>query len=264
MKPENLKSQALSHALQQADRKLTNLQTQILCCGTMLSTLALSADDEARVRAANAEYVAQYETARLEYVELAGERRSEFENLFTAMPSQLHAIAKQAHEDQTGNLKNELKSAVKQAISTLNVREQMIPKFSPPDLVLREGFFASDDPAYAHMPKAVANDQPWLGQELFLLALRYVETKAHKRAFKGWSDCRCCGQKNGSADYSRDRFGVKFVWPSGFSHYIAVHNIRPSLAFQDWVMAQYAIHKKKKSKKIVKTKMVARPSKAKK
>lgn len=52
--------------------------------------------------------------------------------------------------------------------------------------------------------------------------------------YKGSSTCRCCGNTNGSGDYKSDGW----VWPEGLHHYIAKHNVRPSLAFQEFILGR--------------------------
>lgn len=42
-------------------------------------------------------------------------------------------------------------------------------------------------------------------------------------AAAGYSLCRLCGVRNGSAELTDGRY---FVWPEGLAHYIDVHNVR--------------------------------------
>ncbi len=81
------------------------------------------------------------------------------------------------------------------------------------------------------MPKARTN--PWKGQGAFLTCLEVIETgdDAYEVAYRGWSTCRICGKRNGSTEYVFD--GWK--WPSGFRHYVEAHNLRPSLAFIEFI-----------------------------
>lgn len=32
-------------------------------------------------------------------------------------------------------------------------------------------------------------------------------------------------------------FGITWEWPSGFEHYVREHNVRPSWAFQSFILA---------------------------
>jgi hypothetical protein len=57
--------------------------------------------------------------------------------------------------------------------------------------------------------------------------------KQEHEAYMGWSECRICGCINGSRDLTD---GV-YLWPEGFSHYVRVHNIKPSERFIKHVLA---------------------------
>lgn len=49
--------------------------------------------------------------------------------------------------------------------------------------------------------------------------------------WRGYSNCRICGNRNGSTCIGDD----KFIWPSGFSHYVKRHGVRPPREFIDHV-----------------------------
>lgn len=104
-------------------------------------------------------------------------------------------------------------------------------------ITLREGFFKSDDEP--DLPAPRARTKPWLGRRIFLDALSRVEGSktVAKKNYKGASICRCCGEKNGSAEY-RLQVGkeITVVWPCGLTHYVHEHNVRPGLMFQDLVL----------------------------
>lgn len=57
-------------------------------------------------------------------------------------------------------------------------------------------------------------------------------------AYRGWSDCRICGESNGSCDETDG----EWIWPSGFLHYIEDHNVKPPQDFIDHACAVYAAH----------------------
>lgn len=104
--------------------------------------------------------------------------------------------------------------------------------------VLREGFWREpDSPEGKVLPRPVPHDKPWLGQKRFLKNLRLAETEASSGRFKGMSKCRCCGALNGSDEFKLKRFGMTWIWPCGFAHYVSCHNVRPSLAFQEFINA---------------------------
>ena len=101
----------------------------------------------------------------------------------------------------------------------------------------REGFWANE--YYPSLPSPVPQDKPWIGQDEFLKALEIVEKKAHDTHFRGWSNCRVCAIHNGSVEYE---YG-DWVWPQGLRHYIVEHNVRPSLAFQEFIIGHLIIDK---------------------
>lgn len=83
------------------------------------------------------------------------------------------------------------------------------------------------------LPMPVARDSPWRGQAEFLKALWALEGRLFCRQFKGWSECRICGCKNGSGEFT----WKGFQWPNGYSHYIERHNLKPPLDFRDAIAA---------------------------
>lgn len=99
--------------------------------------------------------------------------------------------------------------------------------------VNREGFWKTSDED-SRLPLPVSNSEPWKGQRKFLRALSSVESEAWKVYYKGLSTCRLCGKKNGSSEYADG----SWVWPAGYRHYIEGHNVRPSLAFQEFVLGE--------------------------
>jgi hypothetical protein len=103
------------------------------------------------------------------------------------------------------------------------------------ELLRREGFWRNGKD-YPELPKPVPNDKPWKGKRRFLKALAKAESRDRIGGpYKGWSNCRICDCKNGSSDYQLKGW----EWPSGFHHYVEKHNIRPSLAFQEFILGHY-------------------------
>ena len=97
--------------------------------------------------------------------------------------------------------------------------------------VNREGYWASDSEPHLPNPMPVS----WAGKVSFLRLLATVEGKARETNYKGSSPCRLCDQRNGSTEYTYTRTGNTWVWPSGLSHYIRDHQVRPSLAFEEFI-----------------------------
>lgn len=89
----------------------------------------------------------------------------------------------------------------------------------------REGFWFSESEPDLPRPKARA--KPWYGQDHFLKTLCRLEYRLVPKLFKGSSECRVCGRKNGSGEY--DHGG--WVWPTGLYHMIKAHNVKPSAEF---------------------------------
>jgi len=113
------------------------------------------------------------------------------------------------------------------------------PPFYPHDYrklaaMPRVGFWYPADPSYYEpgdpelaLPRvASAVDLSWGGEsrEIVLAHVRLGDVAASCR---GWSDCRLCGKRNGSQDFTDGRY----VWPSGFDHYISEHGVRPPREF---------------------------------
>ena len=101
----------------------------------------------------------------------------------------------------------------------------------------------SDGPCrpYHLLPWPVARDNPWPGQTEFLAALDWVERRARaieKYHQMGYSTCRLCGRRNGTAEFfdPRPEAVHGWRWPEGFAHYVEEHNVEPSNAFLNYIM----------------------------
>lgn len=99
-------------------------------------------------------------------------------------------------------------------------------------MVSTEGFWRHADDRNSDLPFPEAGEQ-WNGQQEFLARLEEVEARARNLSYRGWSNCRLCGQANGSQTY--DHAG--WQWPSGYAHYLRDHNVRPSAEFAAFIMA---------------------------
>ena len=95
----------------------------------------------------------------------------------------------------------------------------------------REGFWYSNDSENRHFPKPVPHERSMGGQKTFLSKMEGVESRCDVRHYKGWSECRLCGERVGSREYRHKGW----VWPEGFRHYILVHNVRPSAEFVNFM-----------------------------
>lgn len=60
----------------------------------------------------------------------------------------------------------------------------------------------------------------------------YLDKGVYATGYMGWSTCRICGCKNGSAELSDGRY----VWPEGLSHYVREHYVKLSEEFTQHVI----------------------------
>jgi len=74
----------------------------------------------------------------------------------------------------------------------------------------------------------------WDGRAAFLAALERAEAAAERVAYRGFSLCRICGCTNGSAALRLD----EWEWPAGYKHYVVDHDVRPSVAFEAFVLGR--------------------------
>jgi hypothetical protein len=101
---------------------------------------------------------------------------------------------------------------------------------------MREGFWYCGKGSL--LPKPHERKKAWKGKRIFLKALSTIESKILSKEigeckyYKGWSDCRICDKRNGEDEF----YYKNWCWPSGYYHYVDKHNIRPSLAFQEFVL----------------------------
>jgi hypothetical protein len=101
---------------------------------------------------------------------------------------------------------------------------------------LREGFWKpKGDVASSLPPCPPERDKPWKGKSVFLQALARAESNAQQIKYRGFSTCRLCGKTNGTIEMKVSQKGLTVVWPEGYKHYVKVHNVRPSLAFQEFI-----------------------------
>lgn len=103
-------------------------------------------------------------------------------------------------------------------------------------LIRREGFWTTGADSQLAIPRRKA--KPWSGHRRFLDALAEVERSIPPHQVlttPGFSTCRICIKKNGSHEYVHQGW----TWPSGFSHYAEVHLVRPSLAFEEFIIGEH-------------------------
>lgn len=59
-----------------------------------------------------------------------------------------------------------------------------------------------------------------------------AERLCERIAYRGHSSCRLCHAKNGFESLRLDGW----EWPSGFRHYVEVHGVRPTRAFEAFIL----------------------------
>lgn len=100
--------------------------------------------------------------------------------------------------------------------------------------IRKEGYwfesFRKDSPY--PMPVPDPNFDEWVERQLFIDSLKRVEDElATSVAYRGSSRCRLCDCQNGYHEFNF----LSWQWPSGFSHYIREHNVRPSKSFEEFI-----------------------------
>ncbi len=96
------------------------------------------------------------------------------------------------------------------------------------------GYWASDNIWYG---RPVPNWEGWNDKELyttFIDNLRKKLQRSEEENYRGWSDCRICGKKNGESEYIIDN---KYIVPEGYLHYIINHKIQPHKWFFDYIIS---------------------------
>ena len=83
----------------------------------------------------------------------------------------------------------------------------------------KAGFWYSEDEP--HFPKPVEGSGKGQDKKMMLRALARAEGQAQARHYKGWSQCRICGEYNGTITHSLNGW----EWPEGYRHYIEKHDV---------------------------------------
>ncbi len=87
-----------------------------------------------------------------------------------------------------------------------------------------------------HLPWPEVQDFP--DRARFLDALAQMEASLKPMGYMGTSACRLCQKTNGSREFfDPNPAGIHgWRWPEGFAHYVRDHHVRPSLAFEMFVV----------------------------
>lgn len=94
-----------------------------------------------------------------------------------------------------------------------------------------EGYWRRTEGEDSELPWPVV-DHAWPNQA-FLRALENAEDRAGGMDYMGFSTCRLCGCTNGASEFELHGW----VWPEGFKHYVADHNVRPTKEFEAFVLS---------------------------
>lgn len=70
----------------------------------------------------------------------------------------------------------------------------------------------------------------------FLSKLNNILERLEPMRYLGFSECRVCGQNNGSTEYRIEKDGTTFRMAEGITHYYVEHNVHPSPEFREFVM----------------------------
>jgi hypothetical protein len=104
--------------------------------------------------------------------------------------------------------------------------------FEAPE-VQYEGFWRISSSEESDLPWPEPEDN-WTGRAELLACLDRAETSAERVRYRGYSFCRLCDCANGSESLRLSGW----EWPAGFRHYIAEHCVRPTFAFEQFILSQ--------------------------
>lgn len=103
-----------------------------------------------------------------------------------------------------------------------------------PHVPQKIGFWHSqNEPQLPKIQESI--DYSWSRDHRSVVA-SYLKNGTVSGRYKGWSNCRICGVKNGSSDLTDGAY----VWPEGLVHYVEAHHIKPNEEFVSHVLARIA------------------------
>lgn len=74
----------------------------------------------------------------------------------------------------------------------------------------------------------------YAGKDNVIAMLAGAQVRARTNHYKGWSDCRICGKKNGSKEF----VSGAWKWTEGLMHYITAHNVLVTDDFFDFLISK--------------------------
>lgn len=91
--------------------------------------------------------------------------------------------------------------------------------------LIRIGYWSSDDSdSWPDVRSFV--DTSWADDERQRV-IAHLRRGLLARPYMGFSTCRLCGERNGSAELTDG----KFIWPEGLVHYVEAHGVRLPVRF---------------------------------
>jgi hypothetical protein len=95
-----------------------------------------------------------------------------------------------------------------------------------------EGFWRASSNESSDLPWPEPEEN-WSSRTEFLFSLDGAEAIAERVSYRGISRCRICQCLNGSQSLRLK----EWEWPAGFKHYVAEHSVRPSIAFEGFILS---------------------------
>lgn len=85
-------------------------------------------------------------------------------------------------------------------------------------------------PEHLNSPMPVEKADEHSDKSEILKRLTLLESESREVRYRGWSNCRICGESNGSGEFHfiDKESKVEYVWPEGYRHYLDKHNVEPN------------------------------------
>jgi hypothetical protein len=88
------------------------------------------------------------------------------------------------------------------------------------------GYFNDKNNTYPEFPFPEIETNPGSEYRQTVMELTKFLSDKPRRAYKGWSTCRICGEHNGSEEYQFLHRKVQYIIPVGYLHYLKEHQIK--------------------------------------
>lgn len=85
---------------------------------------------------------------------------------------------------------------------------------------------------YANLPKAQDFIDPTWSKAERDVVIAHLESGDEAGSYRGMSQCRICGCLNGSSELTDGTY----LWPSGLTHYVEEHDLKPPQDFVDHII----------------------------